>query len=344
MSAARELPTAIPDPSRFTFLKALQRASGRVPLWLTTSAVIGLLALVAALPWLGFLREALDQRYLPGSLLRALDSEFLFDQRRAHGALSDATATTGAVLAFLALVFGVFSAGGWLQVLLERSDGHSLRRFFYGGSRFFFRFLRVLVLTVLSLQLASWVIYGLPWDLLVEGLWLGIEDPEELTSELTARQLVLAQDGLFLAATLAILLWGDYTRARIALHDGVSALWAGACAWITLLRHPLRTLRPHLLLGAFEALAIGIAWQWTGFFEARITGPGSWPWVLGLFVLGQALLCWRSIVRGARYAAAVEISAEVIRPPRRPDPWKDTVGGPGGPQYPIGGDEYTVSL
>jgi hypothetical protein len=344
MSAVRELPTAIPDPSRFTFLKALQRASGRVPLWLTTSAVIALLALVAALPWLGFLREALDHRYLPGSLLRALDGEFLFDQRRAHGALSDATATTGAMLAFLALLFGVFSAGGWLQVLLERSDGHSLRRFCYGGSRFFFRFLRVLVLTVLSLQLASWVIYGLPWDLLVEGLWLGIEDAEELTSELTARQLVLVQDGLFLASTLAILLWGDYTRARIALHDGVSALWAGACAWTTLLRHPLRTLRPHLLLGGFEALAILIAWQLSGLLEARITGPGSWTWVLGLFLLGQALLCCRSIVRGARYAAAVEISAEVIRPPRRPDPWKDTVGGPGGPQYPIGGDEYTVSL
>ena len=139
MSAPRELPTAIPDPSRFTFLKALQRASGRVPLWLTTSAVISLLAFVAALPWLGFLRDALDHRYAPGSLLRALDADFLFDRRAAHGALSGTTASTGAVLAFLALLFGVFSAGGWLQVLLERSDGHSLRRFFYGGSRFFFQ-------------------------------------------------------------------------------------------------------------------------------------------------------------------------------------------------------------
>lgn len=344
MSTTRELPTAIPDPSRFTFLKALQRSIGRVPLWLTASAVISLLALIAALPWLGFLRDALDHRYLPGSLLRALDGDFLFDNRRAHGALEGATESTGAVLALLALLFGVFTAGGWLQVLLERSDGHSLRRFFYGGSRFFFRFLRVLVLTVLSLQLASWILYGLPWDLLVEKLWLGISDPEELTSERTARLLVLAQDGLFVLATMAILLWGDYTRARIALHDGVSAVWAGLCAWTTLLRHPVRTVRPHLLLGGFEAFAIVVAWQSTNLLEARITDSESWVPVLGLLLLGQALLCWRTIVRGARYAAAVEISAEVIRPPRRPDPWKDTVGGPGGPQYPIGGDEYTVSL
>jgi hypothetical protein len=344
MSATRELPTAIPDPSRFTFLKALQRATGHVPLWLATSAVISLLALVVALPWLGFLREALDHRYAPGSLLRALDSEFLFDRRDGHGALERSTATTGAALAFLALLFGVFSAGGWLQVLLERGDGHSLRRFFYGGSRFFFRFLRVLVLTVLSLQLASWVVYGLPWDLVVERLWLSIDDPEELSSELTARRLVLIQDGLFLLATLAILLWGDYTRARMALHDGVSALWAGACAWTTLLRHPLVTLRPHLLLGGFEALGLFAAWKCADALDARIDGPGDWTQVLGLLVLGQLLLCWRSIVRGARYAAAVEISAEIVRAPRRPDPWKDRVGGPGGPQYPIGGDEYTVSM
>lgn len=344
MNTARELPTAIPDPSRFTFLKALQRASGRVPLWLTTSAAISLLALVAALPWLGFLRGALDHRYAPGSLLRALDADFLFDRRDSHRALSDATASTGAALAFLALLLGAFSAGGWLQVLLERSDGHSLRRFFYGGSRFFFRFVRVLLLTVLSLQLASWVIYGLPWDLLVERLWLSIDDPEQLTSELTARQLVLVQDGLFLLATLAILSWGDYTRARLALHDGVSALWAGACAWTTLVRHPVLTLRPYLLLGGFEALALVLAWKCTDALDARIAGPGGWIHVLGLLLVGQLLLCWRSIVRGARYAAAVEISAEIVRAPRRPDPWKDRIGGPGGPQYPIGGDEYTVSL
>ena len=344
MSYQRELPTEIPDPSRFTFLKALQRAIGRPPLWLTVSALTSLLALIAALPWLGFLREALDHHYAPGSLLRALDAGFLFDQRRGHGALSDSTAATGAVLAFLALLLGVFSAGGWLQVLLERSEGHSLRRFFYGGSRFFFRFSRVLVLSILSLQLASYVIYGAPWSLLVEGLWLGVKHLDELDSELVARQVVLVQDGLFFACTLLILVWGDYTRARMALHDGVSALWAGACAWFTLLRNPVRTLRPYLLLATAEGLGLFAAWQWVGFLDARVVSPDSWLPVLGLLIVGQLLLAWRCIVRGARYAAAVEISAEVIRAPRRPDPWKDTVGGPGGPQYPIGGDEYTVSL
>ena len=33
-----EAPIQIPDPSRFTFLKALQRALGRTPLWLAVTA------------------------------------------------------------------------------------------------------------------------------------------------------------------------------------------------------------------------------------------------------------------------------------------------------------------
>jgi hypothetical protein len=34
----------------------------------------------------------------------------------------------------------------------------------------------------------------------------------------------------------------------------------------------------------------------------------------------------------------------VVTPILRPDPWKDSVGGPGGPRYPIGGDEHLVQL
>ena len=61
-----------------------------------------------------------------------------------------------------------------------------------------------------------------------------------------------------------------------------------------------------------------------------------------LVLFGQAILFWRTIVRGARYGAAVQVSHSLVRPLPRPDPWKQTVGGPGGPRYPIGGDEYGV--
>ena len=66
-----------------------------------------------------------------------------------------------------------------------------------------------------------------------------------------------------------------------------------------------------------------------------------------LLVVGQVALAWRCVVRGARYAAALQVSSQLVRPLARPDPWRKSIGGPGGPRYPIGGDEadeYGVSL
>jgi hypothetical protein len=44
----------------------------------------------------------------------------------------------------------------------------------------------------------------------------------------------------------------------------------------------------------------------------------------------------REILRGARYHASVKVSQEIVRrPAQQPDPWR-AIGGPGGPQYPVG--------
>ena len=43
----------------------------------------------------------------------------------------------------------------------------------------------------------------------------------------------------------------------------------------------------------------------------------------------------REVMRGASYHATMKVSQAIVRPPRRgDDPWR-TIGGPGGPQYPV---------
>jgi hypothetical protein len=141
-----------------------------------------------------------------------------------------------------------------------------------------------------------------------------------------------------------VLAWGDYSRTRMALQDTRSALWAGLCTWGTILLNPLRTLRPMALLTGVELVGLAAVWRGSRLVESWIAGPGAWR-ALGLLLsLGVAGIALRMIVRGARYAAALEIAGEVVRPLPRPDPWRGSVGGPGGPRYPIGGDEYSVSL
>jgi hypothetical protein len=334
------------DLPRWIFLHALRTTLGRTPVWITAAAIVALLALAPALTTFAWFDGALQHHYEPGSLLRALDESFRVDHRESLGVLNANNGALGSALALLAMLVGAFMAGGWLQVFLEHTEGHSLLRFFYGGARYFFRFLRVLVVSLLILQLLGWVLYGTPWNWLVLDKLCGVPDGDlqGFNSELTARRVGFVQDGLFALGFATVLAWGDYTRTRLAAHGTHSAVWAGLCSWTVLFAHPIRTLRPLFFLWLGEAAIVGLA----GLFDDRVEadlGPLSTKWtLLAMFTLGIGVLLWRTITRGARYAACARVTRELVRPLSRPDPWKRSVGGPGGPRYPIDGDEYGVSL
>lgn len=355
MDAPLESRTVESESTGPVFVRSLVSAMGRVPQWLFVWALTFTLALVAALPWYAWFEGVTEHRYAPGAVSGHLDAVFRQDHRAALSALQRATGESGAVLAFLALLMGVFTAGGWLQVVLERTRGHSMRRFLYGGARYFWRFLRVLGLTLLVLLLWGWVFYGAPYEELVLGKWLGVPRKdwgklETLDSEGTLFAVRAAQDlgfGLFLALTLC---WADYTRTRLALQGTHSALWAGLQTFFTILRRPVQTLRPLVLLLLCELAVILLVGLVVDRVEASFVSPegGVAPGsarVLLIGALSQVALAWRVIVRGARYQATAIVSQQVVRPISRPDPWRESIGGPGGPRYPLEeGDEYGVAL
>jgi hypothetical protein len=334
---------------RVVSLDALRAAVGRPAIWLVIVLVEALLALAPALAYFAWMSAETAGRYAPGSLISNLDASFRHDHREGLETLGHATGQTGAVLALVAMLCGCFFAGGWLQVFLERTHGESVRRFFHGGARWFWRFFRVLIVTLALLAVVSWAVFGAPWNVLVLGLGLDVPASdyarlETLDSGQTAAVLRLVQTAVHALCVSGVLLWGDYTRTRLALHDTQSAVWAGLQTAWTLARHPLRTVRPHALLFGLElVLVTGL-----GFFARRVEGDlvregRAWEIAI-LCATVLAALVWRVILRGARYHAAVAVSRAIVRPIARPDPWKKTLGGPGGPRYPIGGDEYAVSM
>ena len=165
-----------------------------------------------------------------------------------------------------------------------------------------------------------------------------------------ARRVGFAQDGLYALLVALVLVWGDYTRTRLALHDTRSAVWAGLCTWID---DPAAPSGAHaaaalLLLAARGALVLALAaWLATRRSERpRAAVRRDWLAASRCSSLGQLALCWRVIVRGARYHAAVAGQPRrSCAPIARPDPWKQSLGGPGGPRYPIDdGEEFGVSL
>ncbi len=336
----------IPITRRAIFWAALRTALGRTPVWLFCWLVPMLLALVLAVPWRGWIDGAVQSRYEPGSVLVSMNEVFRFDHERELSALRRGTAGVAAALAFVAVLFGVFSGGGWLQVVLERTQGHSLRRFLWGGARYFWRFARVFVLTLGTLGFAGWVLHGWPWKTALRMLF-GAQDGglDVLESELSAVLLTWLQAGLYAFAFALILVWGDYTRTRMALQNTRSALWAGLMTWGLILWHPLRTLRPFALLLAIEALILWVLGTLSWGVNTELSPQSGWIALSILLVLGQVALLWQGISRGARYHAAVQVSRALVPPLLQPDPWAGRVGGPGGPQYPIDvTDDYGVSV
>lgn len=349
-------------PDWLLFLRAWRAAFTRFKLWGATTLVLLLLALPSFLQTASAYRGMIGNRYPNADDARDLHSSmgsptlnlgevFRQDHRGALSQLDSSLAASGAALALFAFLFGVFAAGGWLQVIFEQPHRQTLRRFGFGGARYFGRFLRVGILTVLALGLVRWIWYGAPWTYIVEGMILEVPEYdrgklETLRSERQVRNLGWIQDGMFAIAFAKVMVWATYTRTRMALRDGRSAIAAAVATAFLMMRHPIQTFRPLLLLLILEALiVVGICGWWMGTVQTRFEAdPNGWH-VSAMFGIGTLALIWRQITRGARYHAAGRVSQALVLPTeRRPDPWAQAIGGPGGPQYPVADDDYHVTV
>jgi len=364
MNTTHDMSSEMPEkPGAFLFLVALRKAAARPILWIATWAALFLLGLAPALATLGFMRGAFHDGTADWRVLRetgaglgadtwTLSETFRHDQREGLAQLATAHAHVLSALAVMAILLGVFAAGGWLQLAYERVDGRQFRRFCFGGAVYFWRFLRVLLLVALLLALVRWVCYGTPWKELVLGQLIGVPENdwgklESLDSERDVARLGWIQDGVAALGFALVLVWGTYTRTRIAQRDGRSALGAGIATLFVLLRHPIQTLRPLLFLYLMQVLVVVAAGGWlVEHIDGRAAGQPRFEHVAALFAVAQVAALWRHLSRGATYLAAASVSQHLVPPHKKKgNPWL-SIGGPGGPQYPIGTDEneYHVAL
>ncbi|MFN0009676.1 MAG: hypothetical protein ACKVXR_17415 [Planctomycetota bacterium] len=349
MAEALESRVSADAASLPVWIRALRAALGRPPVWLVVWGLEAALAIAPALLLHAWLEDAIRHRYEPGSLFRDLGEPFRFDHRLQSAMLDATTGRLGSVLVVLAVLLGIFSAGGWLQVFLEPTRGHSLQRFFLGGARYFWRFFRLAIVTLLLLSLLTWLVQGWAWNTIALEWILGVPAGdagrlETLPSERTVFLVRGAQELIYALGFALLLVWGDYGRARLALHDTSSAVWAGLCTAASMIRHPVKMLRPMIGLLLVEGALVVAAGVLARSIEGEVGRDAGLGGVAALLGIGQLVLLWRIVLRGSRYHAAIQVSREVVLPIARPDPWKGSLGPPGGPRYPLGGDEFGMSL
>jgi hypothetical protein len=335
------------DHGQPIFLRALQRALLRPTAWLLGSGALAALALVLTLPTRAWFEQTLERGTEPHSQTYSLDAGFRADEAEGLSQLFANLSSSAGWLALLATLLGVFTAGGWIGTLIDSSRTSVPRRYFQGGVRYYWRFLRLALLFLVLLDLLGRLLLGELWNQVVLEDWMGWRGgrSEAAESELTVRRLEWLQHGLHALGFAGLWVWATYTRVRVVLQSQSSVFLAALRTLWTLLCHPVQTLRPLLLLFLVDLLllfGLGLVaryWLDGGLRE----DPAAWR-VTGLWIVSLLVLLWREVADGARYAAALQVSERVIRP-LRPDPWKERIGGPGGPQYPISDeDEFSVSM
>ena len=126
---------------------------------------------------------------------------------------------------------------------------------------------------------------------------------ESLDSELLALRIQWVQGGLMALGFLLVLAWATYVRTRLALHGTASVLWAGWCTLFTIVLHPIRTLRPLILLGVVEvALVVGLFGGLTRVVDARLEEGGGRLVILGIRKK------WRNVRRYAGLSAYLYVA------------------------------------
>ncbi len=270
---------------------ALVRPKAAIIIYLVNAAfaaVIYFLALDIFAPVLS--RSPAGEDLLGGRNINAL-IEILAGSGHALGGL----VSMGAVLLVLYLFVLPFLYGGVLNDLVRPREAVGFGASFWaGGGKYYGRFLR---LEVLSLLL--WVPAAILFILVGKALDAAAADPlkEQLNFYLTLTRVVFA---LFLFFGVKMIL--DYARIRIASGELRGTLAAMLWATVFVVKKPLKSLGLYYILGLTALAGLAAYWGVQSLFAKTTTAA-----VLAGVILAQLHILWRSWIKVAYQAAQVKL-------------------------------------
>ena len=199
-----------------------------------------------------------------------------------------------AASAVVLLLSWIAVQGGILEHLLRRRERFDLRGFSGAAGAYFFRFLRLAVLTAIG----YFGVYRL-------GLWLVPRIDEwtrDSTSEMTVLVLHLLAAGLVATLLASIHLVGEFAKIATVAEGRRSMCLASLRALSSVLRHPVD------VAGVFLTLSLVLlAWQITFLWLAPRANVASLTLVFVAFATGQVYLLGRAALRVTRFGAEIRI-------------------------------------
>ena len=265
----------------------------------------GLLALVPAFPVWRWWNQVLGSSPEGAAVLKRFDLGVFLDLTRSEGVGGlGLMSSAAAAAAGLALVSSAFAFGGILEVLGSEDDQRPfMHRFFRGGGRFFWRYLRLAIMAAVGVALATGLVSAILTAVLKplsESEW---EPGFYLAGAITVA-VVLLTAAVFLLAL-------DYARIRVARDDSRRMLRAYAAGIGFVLR------RAVSVYGiAFAFLVIEAAFVVAHLaYETNAPAAGTWGAIAALVLVQQVVVLSRVFVRVAMVATERSFYAAALPEP-----------------------------
>lgn len=274
---------------------ATRRPRLALTLWVWNLAI----AAVVAFPVWHWWSDAFGNAPAADSLLNRLDFAVLTDlthyNRTSAWSVARSSFTAGI---FVALLTNSLLVGGVLEILLTDDSRSFMHRFFRGAGHFFWRFLRMLAMSVVAGLIAVTAVgavVGLILRPLAESAW---------------------EPGWVLAAILQLVVLGlvvlwfylalDYARIRVALDDSKRTLraWVGSLGFVC-----RRVFGTYVITIVIALLLLAVAGLYVGYCAAIPASTGVT--ILLMLIVQQAFMIVRSGLRVAHLGAEVDYYRQV---------------------------------
>lgn len=213
---------------------------------------------------------------------------------------------TLAAMAFAAFALGIASSAGWASLAARGEERPTAAAFCSAAGEFFFRFLRLAMISLIAIAAFRWLLYGSPSEALLRA-WCGSEELTELSSEPVARVFVRSRSALFVVGTAAVVLASDLGRLQMIRTRSRSALAAFAAGARRLARSPLRCATAATAAFALELALLYVLSFWV---TAASAGDATHLNVASLFVATQVAVVIRETTRAGRFAALAAVSED----------------------------------
>jgi hypothetical protein len=246
----------------------------------------------------GYLSDKIGKRLVAANFLKEFDFKTFFELITHEGQGLHWIFTTSLILAFLYYWASLFLHGGILSVLesrgitgdVERRNKRFAPEFFQGAGKYFGRFFR---LTIYSLLL--WFVFGVVFfliDLVLKSLTAGGTNESAILFRFVARPIVI------LILYFLIRMIGDYARILIVVEDSKGVFRSLIQAIRFVFRNFFKTIILYYLVLITGVVIFGIYWIVQKMIPTQTLLP-----ILLAFLVGQIFILSRGWLKIALQAA-----------------------------------------